>query len=207
MRAPRLLVLGDRGQAAQAGRDLPSTLERAARAGAPAVVLRERDLPAGARAELAAQCIAGVRPHGCRLLVAGDAELAGRVGADGVHLAGTDPPPARSAGLLLGRSCHDPAGLAAARCEGLDYATASPVAATASKPGYGPALGVAGLARCVAAAGDLPVLALGGVDPANAPAWVGAGAHGVAVMGAVMRAGEPDRVVHELAAAVGEEAR
>ncbi|MDX1421679.1 MAG: thiamine phosphate synthase, partial [Kiloniellales bacterium] len=72
-------------------------------------------------------------------------------------------------------------------------ATQSPIFATASKPGYGPALGLAGLAE--AAAAGLPVLALGGVTAERAPACLRAGAAGVAVMGAVMAARDPAAAV------------
>jgi thiamine-phosphate pyrophosphorylase len=112
--------------------------------------------------------------------------------------------------LLVGRSCHDRSELVRACDDRLDYVTLSPVTATASKPGYGPALGVAGLRDQVTAlrAGraDTPtVLALGGVDADNAGYWVEAGADGVAVMGAVMGSADPAatawRVVEAVAAA------
>lgn len=61
----------------------------------------------------------------------------------------------------------------------------SPFAATASKPGYGPALGPAGLAALVP--GGPPAYALGGVRPDDVRACLAAGAHGVAVMGPLMR--------------------
>jgi thiamine-phosphate pyrophosphorylase len=50
----------------------------------------------------------------------------------------------------------------------------------------------------------VPWLALGGIDsPDRAAECVAAGAAGVAVMGAVMRAGDPERVTRELVRAVG----
>ena len=55
------------------------------------------------------------------------------------------------------------AAAAAAAGEGCDYATLSPIFVSASKPGYGPALGVGALRDA-----PLPVYALGGVDPSNA---------------------------------------
>jgi thiamine-phosphate pyrophosphorylase len=82
--------------------------------------------------------------------------------------------------------------------EGVDYVTVSPVALTASKPGYGPALGIDGLAALIEVAGDVPVLALGGVQPDTVAGALEAGAHGVAVMGAVMRAETPAKIVTRL---------
>jgi thiamine-phosphate pyrophosphorylase len=76
-----------------------------------------------------------------------------------------------------------------------DWATYSPVFATASKPGYGPALGLAGLAAGCRAAPGLPILALGGIGRGRARACLDAGASGVALMGAVMRSDDPGAVV------------
>jgi thiamine monophosphate synthase len=178
VRLPRLLVLTDRTQCTGS---LPDTVAAAVDAGARAVVLRDKDLPLPERAALA-ETIAGLlAPVGGVLVWAGAAGSAGR---DAVHLSAADPlPEPRPA--LLGRSCHSAAELAAARAEGCDWAFLSPLAATASKPGYGPALGFAGLAA-LAPLGP-PVYALGGVRPADVAGCRAAGAHGVAVMGAVMR--------------------
>jgi thiamine-phosphate pyrophosphorylase len=86
--------------------------------------------------------------------------------------------------------------------ERLQYVTVSPVYPSASKPGYGPALGLSTLRNWCAACA-VPVLALGGVDsPARAAACVRAGAAGVAVMGTVMRAADPAAVVRAMVEAV-----
>jgi thiamine-phosphate pyrophosphorylase len=79
--------------------------------------------------------------------------------------------------------------------------TASPVFLTASKPGYGPALGLEGLARIVARAPG-PVIALGGITPENAVSCLGAGACGIAVMGEVMRSRDPRATVERIMRAV-----
>ncbi len=105
-----------------------------------------------------------------------------------MHLSARDAfPTPRPA--LVGRSCHDADEVRAAGHEGCDYVTVSPVFTTASKPGYGPALGLAGLAAlaAIAAAVELPVYALGGVHPPDVVDCLAAGACGVAVMGPVMR--------------------
>jgi thiamine monophosphate synthase len=172
---PRLLVLTDR--TACSG-PLVDTVAVAVKHGARAVVLREKDLPS--RADLAAALRAVLDPVGGILIVAGSSEFGG-----GVHLAAADPFPSPRP-PLVGRSCHGAAELARAGTEGCDYVTLSPVYETPSKPGYGPALGPTGLAPLAASARTL-VYALGGITPDRVAPCLAAGAHGVAVMGAIMR--------------------
>ncbi|HEY8721432.1 thiamine phosphate synthase [Pengzhenrongella sp.] len=202
---PPLLVLTDRSLVPP-GRDLIGTLREAIAAGARAVVLRERDLPNAERARLAEQVQAMLAPVGGVLLLASAAPLATAPFA-GLHLRATDPAPAARPGLL-GRSTHSLDELLRAADEGCDYVTLSPVAPTRSKPGYGPALGVAGFGDLLAAARharSVPpaVFALGGVDEHNAGSFLDAGADGVAVMGSVMAAQDPGRNVAALLAALG----
>jgi thiamine-phosphate pyrophosphorylase len=118
------------------------------------------------------------------------------LGGDAIHLPAAAP--AVPAGLV-GRSCHDVAELARLSTE--DYVTLSPIYPTATKPGYGPALGPAAAAALTP---PVPWLALGGVDsPDRAAACAAAGASGVAVLGAVMRAADPGAVVRALATGFG----
>lgn len=187
-----ILLLTDRRQTA---RPLSEVVAAAVAGGLRQVVLRERDLPRAERAALAERLRGILAPVGGTLIVAGPDPL----GGDAVHLsaAGPYPPPAFG---LVGRSCHDEAELSRLTTE--DYLTVSPVFVTASKPGYGPPLGPAGLARLVRVAAGRPVVALAGVTTAEQVATCrAAGAAGVAVMGAVMRAADPAAVVAELVAA------
>ncbi len=183
----RLLVVTDRHQAAK---PLPELVEELLAAGALWVWLRDRDLPAGERRALASDLAGRAARHGGTLTVGGDVELAAAVGA-GVQLgAGADVAAARrrlGPGRPVGVSAHGLDDLRAARRAGADYATLSPVFPSASKPGYGPALGLDGL-RAAAAVG-LPVLALGGVTAEAARGCREAGAAGVAIMGEAMRGG------------------
>lgn len=174
-----LLVLTDRRQAL---RPLTDVVRRAVDGGARYVVLREKDLPRDERAALAEALRQVLAPAGGRLIVAGPDPL----GGDAVHLAEADPPV--EAGLV-GRSCHT-------RVSTADYVTVSPVY---EKPGYGPPLGLEGLARLCRGT-SVPVFALGGITPENAAACREAGATGVAVMGAVMRADDPAECVRKLLA-------
>ncbi|HZA74919.1 MAG TPA: thiamine phosphate synthase [Acidimicrobiales bacterium] len=204
MTLPRLMVLTDRRVAADAGHDVVDVVADAVGAGAPAVVLREKDLPRAERHRLAMRLRGITADAGAALVVAGDVVLAREVGADGVHLAAADHwPEGPTTGLWVGRSCHTIGELTAAAQRAIaDYVTFSPVFATTSKPGYGPALGIDGLAAgCEEVAhtrSGVAVYALGGIGPGLAGACRAAGADGVAVMGAVMRADDPGAVVRSL---------
>ena len=198
---PPLLVISDRRQAR-----LP--LERIAEAvfagGCRWFSLREKDLPPAERRLLLSRLMAIGRDWGATVGVHDDVETAALSGAGAVHLpTGGNPAAARArlAEALIGVSAHSPAEAAAAFAAGADYVTASPVFATASKPGYGPVLDAGGLASIVAAAPG-PVVALGGIGARNAAACLAAGAAGVAVMGAIMRAGDPRATIEALLQAI-----
>ncbi|MCM4079821.1 thiamine phosphate synthase [Paractinoplanes hotanensis] len=174
-----LVVLTDRRLAAGS---VVEVVRAAVRGGASWVILRERDLPYESRLRLATE-LRDVVPAG-RLIVAGPDPL----GGDAVHLAERDPLPIGDV-RLAGRSRHG-------RLSDEDYATLSPIWLTETKPGYGPALGPAAAARL---AGDVPWLALGGIDSAARAAECAAvGAAGVAVLGAIMRSADPERTAAEL---------
>ena len=207
---PRVLVLTDRAQV-PAGRRLVDVVEAALAGGADGVLVRERELTDDVREELVRD-VASLCADAAALLVVAAPAPPGLLGSPvGLHLRGAalGRPPAP----FVGRSCHGAADLLRAADDGLDYVTLSPVSATASKPGYGPALGITGLRAIVATAHrsrrSLPrLLALGGIGPHDAGRWVTAGADGVAVMGTVMRSDDPRAttrdIVRAVSAALGE---
>lgn len=182
---PRLLLLTDRAQMAQQhlGRALVRTVAECVDAGLTHVVVRELDESPECRHALL-ETLAAI--DGLTVLSARSADPS----AAGVHLAADQPPPA---GAWFGRSCHTADEVRRAAEEGAAYATLSPFARTDSKPGHGPPV-----PREEYAGHHLPVLALGGITPDNAADAIAAGAHGVAVMGVVMRAPEPAAVVSRL---------
>jgi thiamine-phosphate diphosphorylase len=196
---PAVLVLTDRVAASAAGHALTDIV--AACAGLDiALVVREKDLPDAARTDVAHEVADAASAAGVALVVASDIRLATTLGARGLHLASADPLPQEWDGWV-GRSCHDEHELARAAVDGVDYATVSPVYETSSKPGYGPALGADGLRR-LAGRAEVPVYALAGVTADRAGACVAAGAHGVAIQGAIMGASDPATVIERTVGAV-----
>ena len=200
--APPLLVISDRGQAR---RFLLEVAEAAFAGGCRWFSLREKDLPPLERRDLLAALVGLGRRFGAAVMAHQDVEAAAAAGAAGVHLpSGGDPQAARARlpGALIGASAHSAAEAASLLAAGADYVTVSPVFLTVSKPGYGPALGLDGLAAIIAKAGG-PIVALGGITAANAALCRAAGAYGVAVMGEVMRAADPQIVVERILGALG----
>jgi thiamine-phosphate pyrophosphorylase len=186
VRLPALVVVAD--SAETGGRPLVSVVTEAVLGGARAVWLRDKQVGPGARRQVAAELAELLHSAGGWLVASPGP---GDESADGCHLGAGDPwpVPAGSPGALadrVGRSCHNRPDLVQAAAEGCDWATLSPIFSSTSKPGYGPALGPAPLAGA-----PLPTWALGGVDETNAAECLRAGAAGVAVMGAVMRAHDP----------------
>ena len=205
---PPLLVITDRGQARA---PLPEVAQALFRAGVRWLMLREKDLDAAARRDLLRDLVTRGAPFGATVTVNGDLAAAQAAGAAGLHLPAGDDLASRLAearralgpGALLGASCHSLEEAAAAAAAGAGYVTLSPVFESASKPGYGPALGPAGL-QAMAARLAVPAIALGGVAAGNAGACLAAGAAGVAVMGAIMAAADPGAAASELLAALAE---
>ena len=132
--------------------------------------------------DLAARCGDLARAHGARWLLDGDPELANAVGADGVYLdaaalARCQRRPLAHAQLVCA-ACHNERELELAGRLALDFVIVSPVLATASQT---PArtLGWSGLER-LCARSPLPVLAQGGLSPADLDRARACGAFGVA---------------------------
>jgi thiamine-phosphate pyrophosphorylase len=195
--SPPLLIISDRSQTR---RPLAEIAAAAFAGGCRWFSLREKDLPAAERRALLAELVTIGRGYGATIMAHDDIDAVIATGAGGVHLpAGGDPGAARKKlpHRLVGASAHSAAEVAALIASGADYVTISPIFLTDSKPGYGPALGLDGLARTVAVANG-PVVALAGITPENAASCLKAGAAGIAVMGEIMRAADPESTVRTL---------
>jgi thiamine-phosphate pyrophosphorylase len=197
---PPLLVVSDRRQT---DRPLEEVAAAAFAGGCRWFSLREKDLSHDAQISLARRIKALAAPD-ARVTLHGGPELARGAGLDGVHLGAAGDAGAARALLgpkaLIGQSIHTADEARAAPANMLDYVIAGPAFPTASKPGYGPALGPEGLAAMVAAT-SLPVIAIGGIDAEAVAICRKGGVAGIAVMGGVMRAVDPATALQALIAA------
>ncbi len=201
MRLPPLYAIVD---PLDTGRDPAALAAALLRGGARVVQLRwpgasARELLAAARA---------IRPlaraAGALFLVNDRPDVARAAEADGVHLGQDDLPVAAArrvlgAGRLIGVSTHDPGQARAAEAAGADYLGVGPVYATATKPDALAPRGLA-LVSAVRAAVRCPLVAIGGITPETAAAVRAAGADAVAMIGALVRAPDPEAAVRDVLA-------
>jgi thiamine-phosphate pyrophosphorylase len=203
MRLPVVHLVTDGTLVPDPGARLAGVL-RGLPAGRVAVHLREKALPGATLFALARALVEVCHAHGQLLLVNERVDVALACGADGVHLPVDAVGPAAARRLLgpsalIGVSCHSAGEVARARAGGADYATFGPVWATPSKARHGAPLGLDRLRE--ASLLGLPLVALGGVEPALAPRAVEAGAAGVAAIRAWLTGPDPAAAVRALLAA------
>ena len=194
----RLYVITNRHQCAST--PLVEVVSELLDAGVTAIQLREKDLDDTELLQLAQPIAELCRNYEAKLFINTSTRVAREVGAAGVHLPANaenvggvcnpDPVggvcnPDADENLYVGCSVHSLDAAQRREAEGADFVTYSPIYPTASKPGYGPVVGIEGLAKIVKNV-RLPVFALGGITPARVAECLAAGAFGVAVMSGIM---------------------
>ena len=189
------------------GRDPVETCRQAVAGGRGATIIQVR-LKDAAPEEVLALARALVGALAVPVIVNDRVDVALAAGAAGAHLGQEDPPldrlrPHVPPDFLLGLSVGSPAEAERGRAWAADYWSVGPCFATANKPDAGAPLGAEGFGRLarLAPAGT-PVIGIGGVTAANAPALARAGAAGVAVIGAVWEASDPAAAARALRASI-----
>jgi thiamine-phosphate diphosphorylase len=200
-RSPLLMLVTERSRSDD---ELVRTVIAAVDGGVDLVQLRDKEAPPEELFRLGERMREAIGGR-ARLLTNCSSLDGGRVPADGLHLPENGPPVADARivlgeDALVGRSVHSLAAAVAAEAEGADYVVAGTVFASPSHPGLPPA-GL-GYLREVCGHLSIPVLAIGGVTPANAAGCLRAGAAGVAVLSPLMRAADPERAAAEYRAAL-----
>lgn len=157
--------------------------------------------------DLARRVVALCARYDATCLVNDRLHVALAVGAAGGHVGADDLPVGAARRVLgsravLGATAREPGTAAEAVAAGASYLGVGPCNATSTKDGLPAPIGPAGV-RAVAAAVNVPVVAIGGVTAADVPALLAAGAYGVAVVGALSGAADPARATAELLGALG----
>jgi thiamine-phosphate pyrophosphorylase len=169
-------------------------LEAVLAGGATVIQLRGKEVSAGRLHGEARRAHPLCRAAGVPLFVNDRADIALAAGTEGVHLGPEDLSPVVvrtfAPDLLLGVSARTPDRVALAERAGAAYLGVGAFRASRSKTGavvIGPE-GIAGIAGST----RIPVVAIGGLRPGDAPAVRGAGAAGMAVLSGIMEAEDPE---------------
>jgi thiamine-phosphate diphosphorylase len=144
--------------------------------------------------------------HGVPLVINDRTDIALAVGADGVHLGVDDLPVAHARslggpGFAIGYSPETDDQIRTATSDGADYLGIGPFATTITKHDAGSALGALEFSRRRSLT-ELPVVAIGGITASNAAEAIAAGAHGVAVVSAILQSVDPAQATAEIAEAI-----
>jgi thiamine-phosphate pyrophosphorylase len=192
-------------------------IELLAAAGVDWIQLREKDLSGKQSASLTREALlrvskqAGHAKGATRILVNDRLDVALAEQAGGVHL-GENSLPVQEAKRLLeaspaakslppdflaGVSCHSLEAAQSAATAGADYVFFGPVFATPSKAAYGAPQGLDRLAELCSSV-TIPVLAIGGITPENAPACFSVGASGIAAIRLFQDSADPASIVRAI---------
>ena len=162
-----------------------------AEGGATLVQLRDKHKPALRLYEQAQAALRVARQHGVQLIINDRVDVALAIGAAGVHVGQDDLPPDAARRLLgedaiIGYSTHSlEQAIAGARMP-VDYLAIGPIFQTSTKEDASPVIGLEGLRAVRHATGSLPLVAIGGITPANAAEVINAGADSVAMISGLL---------------------
>jgi len=162
--------------------------------GATFIQLREKHASPRDFFEAAKPAIEIARKNNVMIIINDRVDIARALGADGVHLGQDDLPPNAAREVLgpdaiIGFSTHsveqaiDAAGLP------IDYIAIGPIFETKTKENPDPIVGLDGLAEVKKNIGNIPLVAIGGIDLDNVLDVLAAGADSIALVSAIV--GDP----------------
>jgi thiamine-phosphate pyrophosphorylase len=201
----RLCLVTDRGLAA--GRSVVDVALAAVRGGATMVQLREKEATTRAFIEQARALKAALAPFGALLAINDRLDVALAVDADGLHV-GQDDMPVEEARRLLGPGKFIGLSITAVDqvlrpdAEAADYLGVGPIYAQQTKSDAAAPLGLDGLRR-LRGLTRRPIVAIGGLTPANSAPALAAGADGLAVVSAIVAAGDPEAAARRFVSLFG----
>ena len=182
-------------------RPLPDVLKASAETGAKLFQYRNKTAPMKVAYAEALPLKKIAHELGALFIVNDRCDLALAVGADGVHLGQGDLPLTLARKVmgpekLIGISTHNPEQVRAAMAGGPDYLGFGPIFKPGSKADHDPVVGIAGL-KAIRSLTPLPIFAIGGISLEQVEDVMSAGANGVAVISAILKAPDIRRAVSE----------
>ncbi len=182
---------------------LLAKVKLALQGGAQLVQYRTKLQDAALKHEQAAELLLLCRQHRVPLIINDDVRLATLIDADGVHLGATDAPLKEArinlgADKIIGVSCYQDLELALrAAAAGADYVAFGSFYPSPTKPQASLCeLSLLSLAKSKL---SVPVVAIGGITPANVQGLITAGADAIAVISALFDAPDIELAAHYFA--------
>ena len=165
-------------------------VEEALKGGVKAVQLREKDIGTRELLDMAYDFRSLTDGYNAKLFINDRVDIALAVKAEGVHLGNSGMPAyaakkASGGNLLIGVSTHSLKEAVDAEKDGADFITLGPVFETPSKKRYGKPLGT-DILRKVRDEISIPILVIGGISTGRVEKVLQSGAHGIAVISAVL---------------------
>jgi thiamine-phosphate pyrophosphorylase len=176
--------------------------EAAVKAGVKMLQLRMKRVPRGEMLREAREVREITRGSGTVFIVNDSPEIAAQAGADGVHVGQEDISPGEIRSKfpelpIIGLSTHNPAQVAAAGNEPVDYIGVGPVYSTPTKEIPDPTVGLENMGRMIGMSAH-PAVAIGGIDASRLHEVAKAGARNVAVVRAVCQSPNPYEAIVRL---------
>jgi len=165
--------------------------------GASFIQIRDKFAPAGEFYDSVVEVMSFTRGRSVKVIVNDRVDIALAAGADGVHL-GQDDLPAPEARKILGPdsiigvSTHSIDQFRSALELPVDYIAIGPIFATRTKKDHDPVIGTELVKVARSIGGQVPIVAIGGINLSTAASVLEAGANSVAVISDILSL--PDKI-------------
>lgn len=184
------------------GRSHEQIVAAALRGGATVIQYREKHATTRRMIEEAMRLRDLCRAFNVPLIINDRVDVALAIEADGVHVGPDDMPVALARQLLgrdkiVGASAGTVEEARAAIADGADYLGVGAIFATTTKADAGAPIGLKGLQH-IARVSTVPIVGIAGINASNAASVIRAGAHGIAVISAIVSADDVERATREL---------
>lgn len=183
---------------------IPEQVRLAIEGGCRWIQLRMKDATDAEVAEMAREITPICRETGTILVIDDRVDVVMETKVHGVHLGKHDMDPAKAREFLgphaiIGCTANTADEILALARLDIDYIGLGPFRFTQTKENLAPVLGLEGYSEIIAkvrAAGcELPIVAIGGIEPSDVPALLDAGVNGIAMSGAIINSTDPAATV------------